>query len=143
MDTIQKLLHSRAVKAFLYSGRFLLALPMIVFGIEHFVFTKFVATLVPGWIPWHMFWTYFVGVALIASGIAIIARRQAYLAAVLLGGMIFLFVLLCHIPILAHTYSDGLSALFGDLAGRLDNAAKDLGLCAAAFLFAGAQSKGW
>jgi putative oxidoreductase len=57
--------------------------------------------------------------------------------------MIFLFVLLCHIPILAHAHSDGLSGLFGDLAGRLDNAAKDLGLCAAAFLFAGTQSTKW
>jgi uncharacterized membrane protein len=85
MDTIQKLFHNRAMEAFLYSGRFLLALPMMIFGIEHFVFAKFVATLVPTWIPWHMFWTYFVGVALIASGLAIIAQRQAYLAAALLG----------------------------------------------------------
>ena len=134
---------NKPMNIFLDSGRFLLALSMILFGIEHFVFAKFVATLVPAWIPWHLFWTYFVGIALIAAGFAICTKQQAYLAAALLGGMIFAFVLLCHIPIIARVHSDGMSSLVGDLAGRLDNAAKDLALCGAAFLFAGTQSKRW
>src|SRR5215472_11313433 len=43
----------------------LFAIAMAIFGADHFVFAKFVATIVPAWIPWHEFWTYFVGVALI------------------------------------------------------------------------------
>jgi putative oxidoreductase len=143
MHTIRKLLDGKAMEMFLHAGRFLLAVPMIIYGFEHFIFAKFVATLVPGWIPWHFFWTYFVGVALIAAGLAILVKRQTFLAAALLGGMIFAFVLLCHIPILARAHGDGMSGLFGDFAGRLANAAKDLGLSAAAFLFAGTQSKHW
>ncbi|MDR3713716.1 MAG: hypothetical protein P4L51_12925 [Puia sp.] len=71
---------------------------MIVFGIEHFVYTPFVDTLIPDWIPWHRFWTYFGGVALIAAGAAIILKTRARLAANLLGLMIFCWFVLLHLP---------------------------------------------
>jgi uncharacterized membrane protein len=140
VNTATRPLNSDTMNRFLQSGRFLLAVPMILFGIEHFVYAGFVATLVPAWIPFHLFWTYLVGVALIAAGLAIVTGKQAYLAGVLLGTMIFLFLLLCHIPIIAHVSSDGKSQMMGDLAGRLINMFKDMGLCAAAFIFAGTQS---
>jgi hypothetical protein len=47
-------------------GRFLFALPLLVFGIQHSMYARYVATLVPSWIPGHLFWAYFVGVAFIA-----------------------------------------------------------------------------
>jgi uncharacterized membrane protein len=71
---------------------------MILAGIQHFLFVTFVASLVPAWIPWHVFWTYFAGVALIAGGIGIIVPKTTRLAASLSGIMIFLWVLLLHIP---------------------------------------------
>src|SRR5258708_35942706 len=80
-------------------GRFFLGIPMVFFGLEHFIYARLVATLVPSWIPWHLFWAYFAGVALIAAGASSIDNRdQAYLAATLLGVMIFSFVLLIHAP---------------------------------------------
>ncbi len=79
-------------------GRFFLAVMLVVFGVTHFVYPAFVATLVPAWIPWHSFWTYFAGVALIAAGLALITGIQARLAALLLGTMIFLWFLVLHIP---------------------------------------------
>src|SRR5688500_93449 len=40
------------------AGRIFFAITMIAFGIDHFLYTGFVATLVPAWIPGHIFWTY-------------------------------------------------------------------------------------
>jgi uncharacterized membrane protein YphA (DoxX/SURF4 family) len=83
---------------FIYLGRFCLGAFMILAGIQHFQFAEFVATLVPAWIPGHFFWTYFAAVALIAGGVGLILPPTARLAAVLTGVMIFLWVLLLHIP---------------------------------------------
>lgn len=79
-------------------GPLFLAIPMGVFGADHFVAASSVAQLVPSWIPWHLFWTYFVGAALIASSLGIVAARQVRLAAGLLGIMILCFVLFIQVP---------------------------------------------
>ena len=50
------------------AGRYLLAFALIVFGIAHFQVLTFIASMVPGWIPWHRFWTAFFGVAFILRG---------------------------------------------------------------------------
>jgi uncharacterized membrane protein len=141
-ETIEE---SRAVNVLLKSGRFFLGIPMVIFGIEHFLFANFVAMIVPPWIPWHLFWTYFVGVALIAAGIAIMLGKYSHLAAVLLGGMILAFVLLIHTRLLARMPGDTFAAnpIFGPFPGRINNAWKDLGLSGAAFIFAGRQSESW
>jgi hypothetical protein len=79
-------------------GRFFLPITAIVFGIDHFLYRDFVAALVPSWIPGAVFWTYFAGVALIAAGAGMILRIQAQLASLMLGIMIFLWLLFLHIP---------------------------------------------
>jgi uncharacterized membrane protein len=77
----------------------LLAAFLVVCGVQHFVYSDFVTTLVPAWIPpGQRFWTYFAGVALIAGGTGILVPRTARLAAGLSALMIFLWVLLLHIP---------------------------------------------
>ncbi|MDQ6763682.1 MAG: hypothetical protein M3015_13770, partial [Bacteroidota bacterium] len=52
-------------------GKYFIAITMVAFGIDHFLYTDFVATLVPAWLPAHVFWTYFAGIALILSGLAL------------------------------------------------------------------------
>ena len=79
-------------------GMYPFAILVIVFGVDHFLYASSVATLVPAWIPLHIFWTYFAGTALIASGLGMIVRVKARLAATLLGAMIFTWVLVLHIP---------------------------------------------
>jgi len=80
-------------------GAMMLAAFLIVCGVQHFVYAPFVATLVPSWIPpSQIFWTYFAGVALIAGGIGILVPRTVRLAGSLSASMIFLWVLLVHIP---------------------------------------------
>ncbi|RYU90722.1 hypothetical protein EWM62_08735 [Mucilaginibacter terrigena] len=85
-------------EAILPAGRFFLAITMLVFGIEHFVYIGFVPGLVPHWAKFPIFWTYFTGVALIAAALGIILNIKLRLAANLLGLMIFIWFLLLHVP---------------------------------------------
>lgn len=84
-------------------GKVFFAVPMAVFGMQHFSSPSFVAQVVPSWMPWHLFWVYFVGTALIASTLSIITGVQARLAALLLGLMLFLFVAMLHVPNVVHS----------------------------------------
>jgi uncharacterized membrane protein len=79
-------------------GLYPLAIMVIVFGIDHFVHVGFVSSLVPAWIPGHVYWTWFAGAALIAAGVAMIVKVRARLAATLLGAMLLTWVLILHIP---------------------------------------------
>lgn len=79
-------------------GRIMFSFTMTSFGVSHFYYTDTVENMVPGWIPSHLFWTYFAGVALIGAGVAIILRFRIKLIGNLLGTMIFLWFLVLHIP---------------------------------------------
>jgi uncharacterized membrane protein len=79
-------------------GRYFLAVPMVVFGIQHFLYAGFVVHLVPTWVPGRLFWTYFAGAALFASGLGIIVNVLSRLAATLLALMISIWVIILHIP---------------------------------------------
>jgi len=79
-------------------GTVFLAVFLVVCGMEHLTYSDFVTGLVPSWIPGQRFWTYFTGVALIVGGAGILVPRTARLAATLSAVMIFLWVLLLHIP---------------------------------------------
>jgi len=78
-----------------------LAVPIAVFGTEHFVFAQSVATMVPSWIPGHMFWALFVGACLISTALSLVVDKYAGLAAALFGVMVLLFELLISIPAVA------------------------------------------
>jgi len=88
-------------------GRYLYALPLFIFGTQHLMYARFVATLVPAWIPGPLFWAYFVGIAFFAAGLSIIAQKLAPLAATLLGLMFLLWVILLHMPRVAAAPHDG------------------------------------
>lgn len=79
-------------------GRAFFAIPMAVFGADHFISPGLIATLVPSWIPWHLFWVYLVGVALIASALSMVTKKQSVLAATLRSATLFSFVLLISGP---------------------------------------------
>ncbi|MGA8308848.1 MAG: DoxX family membrane protein [Terriglobales bacterium] len=87
--------------------RWLFAISLAVFGTQHFLYAKFVATLVPSWIPGHLFWAYFVGVAFVAAALAIAIGKSARLAATLLGLMFFLWVISLHLPRVAAAVHNG------------------------------------
>jgi uncharacterized membrane protein len=74
------------------------ALPLAVFGAEHLAAAKFIAMGVPSYVPWHLFWAYFVGVALLAASLSIATRIEVRWSGLLFGIMLFLFVATLHIP---------------------------------------------
>jgi uncharacterized membrane protein len=113
-------------------GRLFFAVPMAVFGAQHFTSARFIAPIVPSWIPAHLFWVYLVGVALFAASLSIVVKREAQLAATLLGIMHFMFVVLMHIPKVLANPRDRIAWAV---------ALRDLAFSGGAFAFAGAQSK--
>lgn len=107
-------------------GRFLFALPFIVFGLLHLVNAHGMVPLVPGWIPGQLFWVILTGLAMFAAGISFIIRIWDRLAGFLLGLMLLIFVFTIHLPLVM---SEPMSAM-GDLL-------KDTALAGAAWLYAG------
>jgi uncharacterized membrane protein len=79
-------------------GRSFVSAFLILTGVQHFIYAQFVMGLVPAWIPEHLFWTYFAGVALITGGLGMIVPRTRRLAGYLSGAMILAWVFLLHIP---------------------------------------------
>ena len=71
---------------------------MIIFGAQHFMYAAFIATLIPAWIPLHLFWVYFTGAGFIAAGLCIATGILAPLASMALGTMFLLWFLLLHAP---------------------------------------------
>jgi uncharacterized membrane protein len=79
-------------------GPLFYAAPIAAFGTEHFTLTKAIASLIPKWIPWHMFWAYFIGACFIAAALSLVTKIQVPLSASLLALTFFLFVALMDFP---------------------------------------------
>ena len=115
-------------------GRILFALPLVVFAIQHFLYARFIATLVPAWIPGRLFWAYFVGVAFSCAAFSIAAHKMARFSAILLGLMFFLWILIVHLPRVAaapHNGNEWTSMLVA------------LAMSGGALLIAGSVKCGW
>jgi uncharacterized membrane protein len=88
------------------AGRWLFAVSLAIFGLDHFQAAPFVATLIWAWIPWHLFWAYFTGTCFVAAAVCIITRQFARPAVTLLGVMFFLWFVILHLPrVAAHLHS--------------------------------------
>jgi uncharacterized membrane protein len=74
------------------------ASPVAVFGALHLFGPQFVQDLVPPYMPWRMFWVYGVGIALVAASLSIATRVGVRWSGLLFGIMMFLFVLMIHLP---------------------------------------------
>jgi hypothetical protein len=80
------------------ASRYLLALSFIVFGVDHFLALAPIGTLIPNWIPWHVFWIAFFGAAFIAAGVSIALNYLARWSAAGIGLMFAIWVFTLHLP---------------------------------------------
>ena len=112
-------------------GRYLFAIALAVFGSQHFMYPGFIATLIPSWIPWHLFWAYFFGAAFIAAAVSIATGTAVRLTAALLGVMFLLWVVVLHAPRIAAAPHNGNEWTSGFVA---------LAMCGAAFVLAERRS---
>ncbi len=115
-------------------GAILYSVPILSFGILHFMYGNEVSSMVPGWIPFHLFWIYFAGAALIGSGIAIILKIKTRLIAALLGIMIFVWFIIIHVPEVISSSPD-------DMNGEIVSAFLALAYSGIAFVIAGTAAR--
>ena len=88
-------------------GRSLFGIAFVVFGTLHFQAPAWIASLIPHWIPFHLFLAWFTGCALVAAGLSITAKIRTRLSAALLALMLFCWVVIVHGPRIAHAFRDG------------------------------------
>jgi len=82
---------------------FAVALPLI--GMEHLIYAKETAAMVPGWLPYPVGWAYLTGIAHIAAGLAIALNVLPRLAATLEAWMMGGFTVFVWIPMVVATPS--------------------------------------
>jgi len=115
-------------------GPVFIAVPIAVFGTDHFLAAKAVARMVPSWIPGHLFWVYFVGACLMSAGLSLVVKKHAGLAAALFGIMLLLFEVLISIPRIVAAPSDRFAWAV---------ALRDLAFSGGALAFAATQTEAW
>src|SRR5580704_3958484 len=123
---------ARGIDKLMPFGRLLYAVPLAAFAGEHFTIATLMAPGIPSWIPGHLFWIYFVGVALVAAAVSIVVKKYAQAGATLFGIMMCLFVALLHIPRVSANTHDRISWAV---------ALRELAFAGGAFAFASTQSK--
>ncbi len=95
---LEELPRERGFDKIMPFGRLFFAIPLAVFGSEHFTLTANIAGLVPDWIPAHTFWVYLVGLGFLCAALGIVVLVQARLAAALVGMTMLIFVFLMDMP---------------------------------------------
>jgi len=123
--------HAPVLDRLIRMGRVFYTVPLAIFGLQHFALFADVKPAVPEFMPWPGFWTYFVGAALIAACLSILTEIKGDIAALLLGVMFVLFVLLIFVPNLIQNPHDRFA---------LSAPLRDLSLCAGALCLAWTMS---
>lgn len=143
--TLTGLTHNPKQERWIYIGQVFFGVSLPVFGVLHFIYAAFTATLVPSWYPWPLFLVYLTGFGNIAAGVAIMSGVFSRLAAILTGIMYAIYVLTLHIPLTISTY---IPQLFVENPSALENARAGLtslfiaiGMWATAWIVAGSLAK--
>lgn len=77
------------------------ATALAIFSAEHFTAAHELMGIVPKWLPGHLFWTYFVGAALLAAAISFIIWRQVRWSAAMLALLFLIIVATVDLPNIA------------------------------------------
>jgi uncharacterized membrane protein YphA (DoxX/SURF4 family) len=80
------------------AAQVLFGLTCVFYGLSHFVYADYTATMVPAWLPGRPALAYFTGLGHMAAGLAIITGILPRLGATLEATMMSLFALLVWVP---------------------------------------------
>ena len=97
-------------------GRYLLALPMAVFGILNLLKADENVGMVPSWLPGGTIWVYLIGLCLIGAAVSIIMKKKGRLAGTLLAILMLIFILTVYLPKLMAGDQTSMTGLLKDLA---------------------------
>ena len=120
------------INGFALISKYFFATIFVIYGIQHFMYANYVAGMVPGWIPFHLFWVYFTGSAFFAFAISVFFNWNAKWGCFLLGIMIWIFIFTIHVPSLINDHFSG---------GDITSTCGDLGLASCAFMLSGILSR--
>src|ERR1700743_1763198 len=67
----------RSLKKLVPLGTILFAIPIISYGVNHFLYAQGASGYVPSWIPNRIFWVYMGGIGLLGCGIALLLKTKA------------------------------------------------------------------
>ncbi|MBN1637736.1 MAG: DoxX family membrane protein [Ignavibacteriales bacterium] len=113
-------------------AKIIYAIPMLAFGIMHFIYADAMTGAVPSFIPGGIFWVYLTGIALVTAAISIVTGILTRPASLLLALMLFIFMVTIHLP-----------GMFSETTRQASMLPflKDMGLAAGALLIAGLDNK--
>jgi len=94
-------------------ARFLMAIPLMFFGVQHVLHPTFapgvpLARITPAWVPAPAVWGYLIGALLLMSGVALLVGLRSRTALTWTGLALTLLVVLLYLPILAAARPAGL-----------------------------------
>ena len=79
-------------------SQYLFAVSLVVFAVLHIRYNDYIQTLIPAWMPGHVFLSYVVIAGFLLSALSFFTGLKLSLASGLLGIMFLLWVLLLHAP---------------------------------------------
>jgi hypothetical protein len=91
----------------LAAGRYIFAVPLVIFSVLHFKYAFFISNLIPKWIPERFFFANFVGLCFLCAALAIATGIRARLAGYMLAAMFLLWVAILHAPRVAASPHNG------------------------------------
>ncbi len=88
----------------LMTGRYLFAVSLVVFGVQHYMYKSFLMNLIPDWVPAKGFMEGVVMIAFFGVALSIFLQQLERLAAGLLAFMFFIWFWILHVPrVIANT----------------------------------------
>ena len=115
-------------------GVVLYALVIGFFGVNHFLNGTGFQNSIPSFIPYHIFWIYLTGAALIAAAISFLTGKYTRAAGLFLAVFLLIIVLTIHLPAVIRSEGNPIVSI------SLTNLVKDTGLAGAALMIAGKGS---
>jgi len=115
-------------------GVVLYALVIGFFGVNHFLNGTGFQNTIPSFIPYHIFWVYLTGAALIAAAISFLTGKYTRAAGLFLALYLLVIVFTIHLPAMVRSEGNPIISI------ALTNLVKDTGLAGAALMIAGKGS---